>query len=43
LKKWTVTFHDEFEPEFDELPAEVQDELFAAARPESAKRSFTRH
>jgi hypothetical protein len=29
--KWTVAFHDEFEPEFDELPAEVQDELFAEA------------
>jgi hypothetical protein len=25
------SFHDEFEPEFDELPAEVQDELFAEA------------
>jgi len=23
--KWTVAFHYEFEPEFDELPAEVQD------------------
>jgi hypothetical protein len=31
LKKWTVAFHDEFEPEFDEFPAEVQDELFAEA------------
>ena len=29
--KWTVSFHDEFESEFDELPAEVQDELFAEA------------
>ena len=29
--KWTVVFHDEFEPEFDELPAEVQDELYAEA------------
>lgn len=29
--RWTVAFHDEFEPEFDELPAEVQDELFAEA------------
>lgn len=28
---WTVIFHDEFEPEFDELPAEVQDELYAEA------------
>jgi hypothetical protein len=26
---WTVEFHDEFEPEFDELPEEVQDELLA--------------
>ena len=29
--KWTVLFHDEFEPEFDELPAAVQDELYAEA------------
>jgi hypothetical protein len=29
--KWTVVFHDEFEPEFDELPVEVQDELYAEA------------
>jgi hypothetical protein len=29
--KWTVAFHVEFEPEFDELPAEVQDELLAEA------------
>jgi hypothetical protein len=29
--KWTVVFHEEFEPEFDKLPAEVQDELFAEA------------
>jgi hypothetical protein len=29
--KWTVAFHDEFEPEFDKLPADVQDELFAEA------------
>jgi hypothetical protein len=27
----TVIFHDEFEPEFDELPTEVQDELYAEA------------
>lgn len=32
MKKWTVTFHDEFEPEFNELPVEVQDELYARAR-----------
>lgn len=28
---WTVIFHEEFEPEFDEFPAEVQDELYAEA------------
>ncbi len=28
---WTVLFHDEFEPEFDELPQAVQDELYAEA------------
>ncbi|MGB8538811.1 MAG: type II toxin-antitoxin system RelE/ParE family toxin [Acidobacteriaceae bacterium] len=30
--KWTVAFHDEFEPEFDKLPREVQDELYAEAQ-----------
>src|SRR5271155_5881440 len=29
--RWTVTFHDEFEREFDEPPLEVQDELYAEA------------
>jgi hypothetical protein len=29
--KWTVAFHPEFEPEFDELPEEVQDEFYAEA------------
>lgn len=29
--EWTVLFHDEFEPEFDALPAAVQDELYAEA------------
>jgi len=29
--QWTVVFHGEFEPEFDELPTEVQDELYAEA------------
>ncbi|WP_096700105.1 type II toxin-antitoxin system RelE/ParE family toxin [Magnetospirillum sp. 15-1] len=29
--EWTVRFHDEFEPEFDALPVEVQDELLACA------------
>jgi Phage derived protein Gp49-like (DUF891) len=29
--QWTIRFHEEFEPEFDELPAEVQDELYAEA------------
>lgn len=28
---WVVEFHDDFEPEFDALPAEVQDELLAHA------------
>jgi len=31
MKKWTVEFHDEFEPEFDELPETVQDEIYAHA------------
>ena len=26
---WTVLFHDEFEPEFQALPGQVQDELLA--------------
>lgn len=26
---WTVILHDEFEPEFDELPEEVQDKIAA--------------
>lgn len=29
--KWTVAFHPEFEPEFDALPEEVQDEFYAEA------------
>ena len=32
LMPWTVTFHDAFEAEFDELAADVQDELIAQAR-----------
>jgi hypothetical protein len=28
---WTVLFHDEFEPEFEALPVEVQNELYAEA------------
>jgi hypothetical protein len=28
---WTVLFHPEFEPEFDSLPDDVQDELLALA------------
>ncbi len=28
-RRWTVDFADEFEPEFDELPEEVQDEILA--------------
>ena len=30
--EWRVRFHDEFEPEFKALPAEVQDELLAHAK-----------
>jgi len=30
--KWVVLFSEEFEPEFEALPAEVQDELFAQAK-----------
>ena len=29
---WNVLFHEAFEPEFDELPEAVQDELLAHAR-----------
>ena len=29
--KWLVLFHGEFEPEFDELPSAVQEELLARA------------
>jgi hypothetical protein len=29
---WTVVFADEFEPEFEALPTDVQDELLAQAR-----------
>ncbi len=29
---WTVGFHEDFEPEFDELSEEVQDELLAEAK-----------
>jgi hypothetical protein len=29
--KWTVKFHEEFEPEFDELAQEAKDELLAEA------------
>jgi hypothetical protein len=32
LVSWTVELGDEFEPEFDELPEQVQDELLANAR-----------
>lgn len=28
---WSVSFHDEFDPEFDTLSQDVQDELLAAA------------
>jgi hypothetical protein len=30
-KKWKVSFHDDFDPEFDSFPEDVQDELLAAA------------
>jgi len=30
--KWTVSFHDEFEPEFDALSEAVQDEMLAHAK-----------
>jgi hypothetical protein len=29
---WEVLFHDEFDPEFDALPQDVQDELLAHAK-----------
>ena len=31
MMRWTVEFHPEFEPEFDALPEEVQDEFLAEA------------
>jgi hypothetical protein len=31
MKKWTVTFHDDFDPEVDQLAEAVQDELYAHA------------
>ncbi len=30
-KTWTVTFHDDFDAEFDAFPIDVQDELLATA------------
>ena len=30
--KWEVRFHDEFDPEFDALPEDVQDQLLAHAQ-----------
>jgi hypothetical protein len=30
--EWKVLFHEAFEPEFDEFPEEVQDELLAYAK-----------
>ena len=32
MVKWDVDFHDDFVPEYRELPEEVQDELLAAVR-----------
>ncbi|MDN2699929.1 type II toxin-antitoxin system RelE/ParE family toxin [Janthinobacterium sp. SUN073] len=31
LQTWPVTFHDDFDAEFDALPIDVQDELLASA------------
>lgn len=31
-KKWKVTFHDDFDPEFDALSQDVQDQLLATAK-----------
>lgn len=30
--KWQVAFHDEFVPEFCDLPDQVQDEVYAVGR-----------
>lgn len=30
--EWTLSFHDDFDPEFDALPQAVQDQLLAHAR-----------
>jgi hypothetical protein len=30
--KWEVRFHDEFDPEFDALPEDVQDQMLAHAK-----------
>ncbi|MDM9381827.1 type II toxin-antitoxin system RelE/ParE family toxin [Chlorogloeopsis sp. ULAP01] len=30
--EWTVELHDDFEPEFNDLPKDVQDELLATAK-----------
>jgi hypothetical protein len=32
VKKWDVEIGDEFEPEFDALPEDVQDEILAHTR-----------
>jgi hypothetical protein len=32
IMSWNVEFHEAFEPEFDELPSTVQDELLAHAK-----------
>jgi hypothetical protein len=29
---WTVLFHEAFEPDFDDLPQDVQDEILAHAK-----------
>lgn len=41
--EWTVILADEFEPEFDTRPTEVQDELLAQARVLARFGPITRH
>ncbi len=32
MVKWPILFHEDFEPEFDALPEDVQDEMLAHAK-----------
>ena len=32
MVKWVVLFHEDFDPEFEALPEDVQDEVLAHAR-----------